>query len=573
MKGTPSELSFLVLFWQVRPSQIIIRLNTVGNWKPVSLRLSYAFNRSDMIPEQLSSLNDGPGALLLKVKQDGATIYTKLFFALLSLIVVLFAVARLWNLAPYNLWGDELFSLYSARMGWVDMIRRLITDGAQAPVFYVLLKGWIAVGGESVLWLRLLPVVISIITLPPFFLLCRALNLRPAEVALALLLISVNGYLIYYAQEIRPYSLLVLMTVCSLWLFVRFFKSTDGGKSHLVALVIVNTLLVYTHYFGWLVIATELLFLGVKKRQRLLPFAVTVGFTAVLFAPWAYAAILRFKTRPRGVGQTLGWIPQPRGSHLLSFVTLFTGQPHFPGSRYLGLILFGGPVLLWTWHVLSHRDSAQELLRSTIFWLLSLLSFLPVVIAFVWSQVSEDSVWVDRYLIIIAVPLILLVSIAFLAIRPNWLRNMAVLILVIWAGLAGFKYDGYSARTPWGPMMQQMMQAEPGNAKGINVYVYKRRLHVVPIRFYLQAANAGRRFRVAFADTIDEMADEHFWVAGDLILYSKEVLVNDLVMRGYHVGEGFEAVTAGKKIFLFPVWLDEDTSSLGAIPPKERPAR
>ncbi len=516
-----------------------------------------------MIPEPSSSLNDGPGALLLKIKQDETTIYSKLFLPLVGLIVVLFAAARLWNLGSYNLWGDELFSLYSARLGWVDMIRRLITDGAQAPVFYVLLKGWIAVGGESVWWLRLLPVVISIVTLPPFFLLCRALNLRRAEVALALLLISVNGYLIYYAQEVRPYSLVVLITVCSLWLFVRFFNSADGGKSHLVALFIVNTLIVYTHYFGWLVITTELVFLGFKKRQRLLPFAVTVGLAAVLFAPWAYVVLRRFMSRPRGVAQTLGWIPQPGASHLLSFVTLFTGQPNFAGSRYLGLILFGGPVLLWTWHVFRQRDSAPELLRSTTFWLLSSLSFLPVVIAFVWSQVFEDSVWVDRYLIIIAVPLILFVTIAFLAIRPYWLRILAVLILVIWAGLAGFKYDGYSARTPWGPMVQQMMQAEPGNARNINVYVYKRRLHVMPVRFYLEAANAGRRFRIAFVKTIDEMADEHFWVAGDSTVHSKEELVNDLVMRGYRVGEGFEAVTAGKRIFLFPVWLDENMSSPG----------
>ena len=527
----------------------------------MSLRLSYAFNRSDMIPEQSSALNDGP-ALLLKAKQDRITIYTKLFLALLALIVVLFVAARLWNLASYNLWGDEIFSLTSARMGWVDMIRRLITDGAQAPVFYLMLKVWIAIGGESALWLRLLSVLISVTTLIPFFLLCRELKLGIAEMALALLLISVNGYLIYYAQEIRPYCLLVLLTVCSLWLFVSFFNSVSS-KSHLVALVLVNTLLVYTHYFGWLVIATELLFLGFKKRQRLLPFAVTVGLTAVLFAPWAYAVLHRFKTRPRGVAQTLGWIPQPRASHLISFFTLFTGQPNFPGSRYLGLILFGGPFLLLTWHVSRNRDSAHGWPRSNIFWLLSLLSFLPVGIAFVWSQISEDSVWVDRYLIIIAVPLLLLVTIAFLAIRPYWLRILAVLILVIWAGLAGFKYDGYSARTPWAPMVQQMMQAEPGNAKGINVYVYKRRLHVVPVRFYLGSANAGRRFRVAFADTIEEMADEHFWVAGDLTLSSKEALVSGLVIRGYRVGEGFEAVTAGKKIFLFPVWLD-DTSSRGS---------
>lgn len=512
-----------------------------------------------MIPEQASSLSDSPSSPVVAVNHDRGAIYTRLFLALIAGIIVLFVAARLWNLGSYNLWGDEIFSLHSARMSLFDLIRRLITDGAQAPVFYLVLKVWIAIGGESALWLRLLPVIISVITLIPFFLLCRELKLGIAEMALALLLISVNGYLIYYAQEIRPYCLLVLLTVCSLWFFVRFFNAPAARHSQLVVLLIVNTLLVYTHYFGWLVIGVQLIFLVLTKRQKLLPFGVTVALTALFFSPWAYAVLLRFKTRTGGVGQTLGWIPQPRASHLISFFTVFTGQLNFPGARYLGLLLFGGPVVLWGWRVSKSRDGAQAALRSTTFWLLCLLSFLPVAIAFAWSRVSEDSVWVDRYLIIIAVPLILLVAISFLAIRPNWLRIVAVIILAVWSILAGFQYGGYSARTPWGTLVQQMMQAERSDARGVNVYVYKRRIHVVPLRFYLQGAGAGRRFPVSFAITVDEMDDEHYWVAGDPTLQSKEQLVNDLVMRGYHVGEGFEAVTAGKQIFLFPVWLDENT--------------
>ena len=514
-----------------------------------------------MIPEQLSSLNDGP-ALLLKPKQDDTTIYTKLFLALLGLIVVLFAAARLWNLASYNLWGDELFSLTSARMGWVDMIRALITDGAQAPVFYVLLKGWIAVGGESVLWLRLLPLVISIITLPLFFLLCRELQLRLAEVALALLLISVNGYLIYYAQEVRPYSLLALLTVFSLWLFVRVFNSTDGGKSHLIALLVVNTLLVYTHYFGWLVIATELLFLGFKKRQRLLPFAVTVGLTAVLFAPWAYAvfaALRRFNIRPRGVGQTLGWIPRPGGSHLLSFVTLFTGQPNFPGSRYLGLILFGFPILLWAWHVIGRRAAAEDAGRISNFGLLSLFSFLPIVIAFTVSQLFRQSVWVPRYLIICAVPYVILVAIAFYRLRPKPLRIAALLMLVAWAGLSGFTYAGYSDRAPWQPLIQQMIQAEHDFQDVVPVYVFRRPRHVGPVQYYLDSANE-KRFRVSFTRDTAEIVGERFWVAVEQSV--KEPLVSALVQRGYRVGHGFGAGDPDQKIFLIRVWLDpKDTQA------------
>ena len=93
----------------------------------------------------------------------------------------------------------------------------------------------------------------------PFLLLHRELKLRASERHLALALIAVNGYLIYFAQELRMYILALFLTLCSLWLFTRFFNSPAGPvKRHLLALFAVNLLLVYTHYLGWLVVGTEL---------------------------------------------------------------------------------------------------------------------------------------------------------------------------------------------------------------------------------------------------------------------------------------------------------------------------
>jgi hypothetical protein len=54
------------------------------------------------------------------------------------------------------------------------------------------------------------------------------------------------------------------------------------------------------------------------------------------------------------------------------------------------------------------------------------------------------------------------------------------------------------------------------------------------------------------------MMDEHFWAAVDESSGMQEPLVNDLVANGYHVGKPFEAGLPGKKLFLFPVWLNKD---------------
>ena len=56
----------------------------------------------------------------------------------------------------------------------------------------------------------------------------RAETQRLPRVNLALLLLAVNGYLIKYAQEVRMYSLLFFLSLCSLWLFFRFFNRGDA---------------------------------------------------------------------------------------------------------------------------------------------------------------------------------------------------------------------------------------------------------------------------------------------------------------------------------------------------------
>src|SRR6266571_1206942 len=209
-------------------------------------------------------------------------------FFLLAVIVCLFVALRLWHLTTYGLWYDEVFSHHAARMGWSELIAYLVADAVHPPLFYLLLKLWIGVGGESLLWLKLLPVLISIASLFPFWLVCRELKLTPAEINTALFLIAVNAFLIEYAQELRMYSLMVFFSLWSLWLFARLITRDDDRKEIFAGLFTANLLLTYTQYFGWLVVVAEGLYLLFRKRRYLFRFALIVVGLALCFAPWAY---------------------------------------------------------------------------------------------------------------------------------------------------------------------------------------------------------------------------------------------------------------------------------------------
>src|ERR671939_103762 len=140
---------------------------------------------------------------------------------LTALLVALYVAARLWHLTATCLWFDEIFSVHAARHTWGMLWSFAAADLIHPPLFYALLKLWAAAGGESLLWLRLFPALTSLLTLVPFFLL---------------------------AQELRMYSLLLLLTLASLWLLAKLLNSGRAAPKVLLALGLVNLLLVYTHY-------------------------------------------------------------------------------------------------------------------------------------------------------------------------------------------------------------------------------------------------------------------------------------------------------------------------------------
>ena len=179
------------------------------------------------------------------------------------------------------------------------MGRRLLVSAQDLiiPRYFMFAQDLDAIGWDGLTWLRLFSALLSVLSIVPFLYLCRELKLNRLTIIVAFALFTVNGSLIKYAQEVRMYSLVLFLSLMSIWLFSRFFIK---GKSF-VALIIVNILLVHTHYFSWLVIGSEvvaiLAFQRIKVRQTLLMF----GITFVTFVPWMIAVY-----RAASVGSSVG---------------------------------------------------------------------------------------------------------------------------------------------------------------------------------------------------------------------------------------------------------------------------
>lgn len=95
---------------------------------------------------------------------------------LLAGLVAFAAIVRLIGIGVPSLWGDELYSVSFSRipmdMLWGDwMVRE-----TNPPLFYSILKGWIALFGEQDTALRVLTIIVGLAAIGGIFLFVRALH-------------------------------------------------------------------------------------------------------------------------------------------------------------------------------------------------------------------------------------------------------------------------------------------------------------------------------------------------------------------------------------------------------------
>ncbi len=517
---------------------------------------------------------------------------------LFAFLVILFFSARLWRLTAFCLWFDEIFSVHAARHAWPDLVRFVAADIIHPPLFYALLKVWISIGGDSLLWLRLFPALISIAAIIPFFFLCRELRLDADEVNLALLLIAVNGYLIKYSQELRMYSLLLFLALCSLWLFARFFNAKAASKKELFALFTVNLLLVYTHYSGWILVGLQVVALLLWRRSRLRWFLVATAVLVLAYMPWVYEVtnVIRTTKASQGLGQNIGWVTRP---HLLDVAQYFTllNKPFLfrqstadviydPLGTFLVIILVGFPLLAFSLHffrpTLNEARGRVEAGRS-----LFLFAFAPVLIVFGLSWVFAYSIWGTRHLIITAGPYSILAALSLRRLRPYWIRITVYLMLGCWFLLAGtlslFMRPPTFVWCAWEQLARQMVSIEGDSNGAVEVYAYED-LVAYHLWFTLDTAT-NARFKVTavkgvpgifddpayflprnFSDIAVQdspsLSGDHIWIAFRANQWDeKSAPLNYLEGAGYHVRRVLGTQAQGQEAFLVELWRNQQPGS------------
>ncbi len=336
---------------------------------------------------------------------------------ILIIILLLASSFRLCGIGSESYWLDEIASVRQAQVQLDESIE-LVSNDITLPFYIVLLNGWVHLFGISELATRTLSAVFGIMTVFAVYLIGRRwYGLRVG--IFASLLMALSPIQIFYSQEARMYSLMVLLAALSFYMFMEVIKRPLLYR--IIIYILINIMLIYTHLFGFLVLLVQsvcyLIFMRAKTKNMVYGTIVALIILAS-FVPWV--PILA-----RQIANTAyyGWITKP---DISSLIQLLQG---YLGGTFV-LLLFGSSIVLTGNKV---KEMQTKLLYA---W-----AFMPIILVFTYSILFRP-LFEPRYLLFSAPAMILLLSANLSKLRfyARWkdllMVGLAVLLIVPAVGQA-----------------------------------------------------------------------------------------------------------------------------------------
>lgn len=285
-------------------------------------------------------------------------------YALLATITLLAALLRFYELGEWSFWIDEIYTLGHAQAHYSSLeatIRNIPPRSNWIPLSVMLTAATLNALGTSEWSARLVAAIIGVISVPVLYFPVKRL-FSPGVGAIAALLLAVSPWHIYWSQNARFYTSLMLLY--SLALFAFFLGLERDRPGYLLLSMVLLYLAASERLLALFLVPVALCYLLLLKKLRFkLPPGLRVRNLVLLVLPVVVAGILELHSlltsgTSRFFGG-LGWFLLYRTDdplRMLSFVSFNIGIPlmclAFFGGSYLipqrsraGLLMFTGAVV------------------------------------------------------------------------------------------------------------------------------------------------------------------------------------------------------------------------------------
>ena len=336
-------------------------------------------------------------------------------------IVFIGILTILFQLHFENFWLDEMNSF------WVSdptlsldetIIRQKKSDFHNPILFNLILKEFLNLTKYDPSTSRLLPFIFGSINLLFFGILSYQVK-KDNSFLLTTFLASVSIYIIKYSQEVRPYSLLLMLSTINIYLYCLILNELIKNKFYnyliIFIFIIISVLNYSTNPFSLIIFFSQIIhmifiFFHLNKKNNLLIFSYLPILFIYLLSNYSYLTYqISFS------------------SYMLSadISNVIDGLyfPRFFGSKIMGYIY----LISFLFLIFYQKKKIISNINYSVLVIIFMFSYL---IPFTYGLIRTP-VLLDRYIIFVLIPIIVLISCLSNEIKSKKIKNSIIVILII----------------------------------------------------------------------------------------------------------------------------------------------
>lgn len=322
-------------------------------------------------------------------------------FVIPILILLLNIILKSIFLTDRDIALDEPFSIYYGQMD-ISSIIDMLKNENNPPLHFFILHFFIKFFGLSSLSVRLPSLIFSVITALFIYKIGDKFFNKTIGIG-ASLFFTFSTMHIFFSHEARVYPLFSLLTACSLYLFMLIVENPQK-KNNYIGLFLCNTLLIYSHYFGFFVLFVEVIsLLVISNRNDIWKKLFLVMFVTALF----YIPIMLIFIHRLGLSTGQGtWVAPP------GITEIYGNLNRFLNNKYNTAVLIF--IFLFASLLLTKNKKLKvklfDLLKNQNFRIVFSWFVIPYFIMFLIS--FKFPMFIDRYILFTSIPFYISIAIA-----------------------------------------------------------------------------------------------------------------------------------------------------------------
>ena len=337
------------------------------------------------------------------------------------------------------------------RAPWKEMWAYLAADKVHPPLYYLLLREWVAIFGTTVAAIRGYSLLFGMAILPTVYAITQLLHVDEKDKKLfglvMMSIFAVSPFFVAYSVEARSYSFLAFLILMSVYFFLKMTRNLYKISIDTILFGVLLVAIALTHYLSILVILGYIVayaLLIMIDKKWFYEGKIWTAITGMVLAGWIGFTYMwhAFHLEKLLEKSNLGWIPQADVSTLIRVVYVFLfgvdrqslglpvinqfSFPLLPGT--VGLIILVASIIAIAFAIQKIQKNTEQLSDlCTVF----AIGSVPLLCMLLASSLGLN-VYVDRYVIGYATMLLISFGLAWwLLFGKDTLQGLLVYIVLI----------------------------------------------------------------------------------------------------------------------------------------------